>query len=78
MTASPILVIGELCPDIVVAGVPTDGRALRFGQSEDLVAGTVMTLGSSWRSSTKFSRAAARTCWGAPKRDSGTAASAAP
>jgi len=47
MTASPILVIGELCPDIVVAGVPTDGRTLRFGQSEDLVAGTVMTLGSS-------------------------------
>lgn len=42
-----ILVVGDLCPDIVVGGVPTRGPALRFGQAEDLVASTSITLGSS-------------------------------
>jgi len=42
-----ILVVGELCPDIVVTGVPTSGTSLRFGQAEDLVGATTMTLGSS-------------------------------
>lgn len=46
MTAG-ILVVGELCADIVVGGVPTQGRRLRFGQSEDLVERTRVTLGSS-------------------------------
>jgi sugar/nucleoside kinase (ribokinase family) len=45
--AGTILVVGELCPDIVVTGVPTSGTSLRFGQAEDLVGGTTMTLGSS-------------------------------
>lgn len=45
--AGPILLVGELCPDIVVAGVPTTGTSLRFGQAEDLVSRTTMTLGSS-------------------------------
>lgn len=43
----PLLVVGELCPDIIVTGVPTTGRSLRFGQAEDLVASTTLTLGSS-------------------------------
>jgi sugar/nucleoside kinase (ribokinase family) len=46
-TAGTILVVGELCPDIVVTGVPTSGTSLRFGQAEDLVGATTMTLGSS-------------------------------
>ena len=42
-----ILVIGELNPDIVVSGVPAKGGRLRFGQAEDLVTATTLTLGSS-------------------------------
>jgi ribokinase len=42
-----VLVIGELNPDIVVAGVPVKGGRLRFGQAEDLVTATTLTLGSS-------------------------------
>jgi ribokinase len=42
-----ILVIGELNPDIVVSGVPVKDGRLRFGQAEDLVAATTLTLGSS-------------------------------
>jgi sugar/nucleoside kinase (ribokinase family) len=42
-----ILVIGELNPDIVVGGVPVKDGRLRFGQAEDLVAATTLTLGSS-------------------------------
>jgi sugar/nucleoside kinase (ribokinase family) len=45
MTA--ILVIGELNPDIVVTGVPAKDGRLRFGQAEDLVTVTTLTLGSS-------------------------------
>ncbi len=42
-----LLVVGELNPDIVLTGVPvTEGR-LRFGQAEDLVTSTTLTLGSS-------------------------------
>lgn len=39
----PLLVVGEVNPDIVVRGVP----ALRFGQAEDLVTSTTLTVGSS-------------------------------
>jgi sugar/nucleoside kinase (ribokinase family) len=42
-----ILVVGELCPDIVLTGVPVNGGRLRFGQAEDLVTATTLTLGSS-------------------------------
>ena len=42
-----ILVVGELNPDIVVSGVPAKDGRLRFGQAEDLVAATTLTLGSS-------------------------------
>ena len=42
-----ILVVGELNPDIVLTGVPVKGGRLRFGQAEDLVAATTLTLGSS-------------------------------
>lgn len=38
-----LLVVGEVNPDIVVRGVP----ALRFGQAEDLVTSTTLTVGSS-------------------------------
>lgn len=44
---SRALFVGELNPDIIVAGVPTPGGRLRFGQAEDLVDQTVLTLGSS-------------------------------
>lgn len=47
MTKTGILVVGDLCPDIIVAGVPTTGTRLRFGQAEDVVTGTSMVLGSS-------------------------------
>jgi sugar/nucleoside kinase (ribokinase family) len=44
MNASgPLLVVGELNPDVVVRGVP----ALRFGQAEDVVTSTTLTVGSS-------------------------------
>ena len=42
-----VLVIGELNPDIVLTGVPVGDGRLRFGQAEDLVAATRLTLGSS-------------------------------
>ncbi len=42
-----LLVIGELNPDLIVAGVPAPNGQLRFGQAEDLVEATRMTLGSS-------------------------------
>jgi sugar/nucleoside kinase (ribokinase family) len=42
-----ILVVGELCPDIVLTGVPVKDGRLRFGQAEDLVTATTLTLGSS-------------------------------
>ena len=42
-----ILVVGELNPDIVLTGVPVKGGRLRFGQAEDLVGATTLTLGSS-------------------------------
>lgn len=45
--STDILVVGDLCADIVVNGVPTVGDRLRFGQSEDLVQRTWVTLGSS-------------------------------
>lgn len=38
-----LLVVGEVNPDIVVQGVPR----LRFGQAEDVVASTTLTVGSS-------------------------------
>lgn len=44
---SRVLFVGELNPDIILAGVPTPGGKLRFGQAEDLVDQTVLTLGSS-------------------------------
>lgn len=47
MNHHALLVVGELCPDIVVAGIPAPGGLLRFGQSEDLVDSTIVTLGSS-------------------------------
>ena len=42
-----LLVVGELCPDIVVAGVPETAGRLRFGQAEDLVTDVSLALGSS-------------------------------
>jgi sugar/nucleoside kinase (ribokinase family) len=42
-----VLFVGELNPDIVVAGVVALGGKLRFGQAEDLVERTVVTLGGS-------------------------------
>lgn len=45
--AMSLLVIGELNPDIIVAGVAVASESLRFGQAEDLVASTHVTLGSS-------------------------------
>ena len=42
-----LVVVGELNPDIIVTGVPLTQGRLRFGQAEDLVTGTVLTLGSS-------------------------------
>lgn len=46
-TGVDLLVVGELNPDVVVGGVPVRDGRLRFGQAEDVVAGTVVTLGSS-------------------------------
>lgn len=43
----PLLIVGDLCPDIIVAGVLAPDRRLRFGQAEDLVGSTTLTLGSS-------------------------------
>lgn len=45
--SGPLLVVGDLCPDIIVAGVPAPDRRLRFEQAEDLVHATTLTLGSS-------------------------------
>ena len=45
--STSILIVGDLCPDIILTGVPTVGRELRFGQAEDLVSATSMVLGSS-------------------------------
>lgn len=42
-----LLVVGDLCPDVIVTGVPARGGRLRFGQAEDVVARTVITLGGS-------------------------------
>lgn len=42
-----LLVIGDLNPDIVLTGVPVKDGRLRFGQAEDLVTATTLTLGSS-------------------------------
>lgn len=42
-----LLVVGELNPDIVLTGVPVVAGRLRFGQAEDLVTATTLTLGSS-------------------------------
>lgn len=42
-----ILFVGELNPDIVIAGVAAPEGRLRFGQAEDLVERTVLTLGGS-------------------------------
>ena len=42
-----VVVVGELNPDIIVTGVPVAQGRLRFGQAEDLVTGTTLTLGSS-------------------------------
>ena len=42
-----LVVVGELNPDIIVTGVPAVHGRLRFHQAEDLVTGTVLTLGSS-------------------------------
>jgi sugar/nucleoside kinase (ribokinase family) len=47
VTVGSLLVVGELNPDIVVTGVPAVGGRLRFGQAEDLVDATTLTLGSS-------------------------------
>lgn len=41
--AVTVLVVGEINPDVVILGVP----ALTFGQKEDLVGPTTMTVGSS-------------------------------
>lgn len=42
-----LLVVGDLCPDIVVSGVATRGRELAFGQAEELVEATTLTMGGS-------------------------------
>lgn len=42
-----VLVVGELNPDIIVAGVPAESGCLRFGQAEDIVDATTITLGAS-------------------------------
>ena len=43
MTSTRVLAVGEINPDIVVRGV----RGMSFGQAEDLVEETVITVGSS-------------------------------